>query len=572
VKRPRTSGGVRLGAGLGAALSLSACAYFNALYNAQQEFDDAQRYAAQGERARADQSYLLSAQKAAKSFEQDPEGRWADDALYLLARAHFHRRSYPEARASLKRVLSVTGDAGVRAGALAYLGAAELRLGNAEAALAHLDAALAEDDADEDTRALAYLWRGRARTELGDADAGWADFLEAVSRGGAGEADARVESVRAGVLAGDGARAGEATRGLVQRGFADASADTLFALADTASALWGNAVADAVLEPLDDASWTDDRRAALSLTRSRLSAVAGDTATAIALAREAAARGAGAAATDARLDAARWTLATSPDADDLREVRAILLPALADDRARTLIQEVEVVGVLLETGLTSNQPLALFTAGEMARDDLRAPGIARAIFLAQAERFSFSPWSSKAALAAAQLGPTPGQRRRIDRLLAAANDDPYVAAARGESSDRYGDLEGQLGRMVTGLRRWGREEAGRRDGVVLQTVLTMDSIRFAEELDSLTAACGLFLDSLAVEAGLLADSALAACIRRDTARVDSLLRGDIDPAPDSLPEDSIGGPEPADSGDGGEADDGGGAAAALRIGGFRPAR
>ncbi len=146
-----------------------------------------------------------------------------------------------------------------------------------------------------------------------------------------------------------------------------------------------------------------------------------------------------------------------------------------------------------------------------------------------------------------------------------------MAAARGESADRYADLEAQLGRMVTGLRRWGREEAERRDGVVLQTVLTMDSLRAAAEIDSLTLACGLLLDSLAVEAGVLADSARAACVRRDTARVDSLLRGDIDLAPDSLDGDTTLFGAPSDSAGSGPAD-GDTAAAALRIGGFRPAR
>lgn len=569
--------GVRQGAALLAALLLAGCAYFNALYNAQREYDDAERYAAGGERSRADQSFLRSAQKAAKSFEQDPQGRWADDALYLLARAHFHRRAFPEARAALNRLLAATDDAGVRAGALAYLGAAELRLGNPEVAVGHLDAALAAEDADDDTRSLAHLWRGRARAALGDAERGWADLVEAADRGGPRERDARLEALRVSVLDGDGVRTAEVTAALVERGFADESADTLFALADTASMLWGSEVAEAVLAPLERAPWPDDRRAALSFTRARFLAAAGDTSEAIAQAREAAARGAGVSATRARLQAARWILATSPVVDGLREARNILLPALADDAVRALIREVEIVGVLVETGLGNNQPLALFTAGEIARDDLGAPGIARGIFLVQAERFAHSPWSSKAALAAAQLDPPPDQRARIDDLLAQANEDPYVAAARGESPERYADLENQLGRMVTGLRRWGREEAERRDGVVLQTVLVMDSIRVAEVTDSLTVVCGQMLDSLAVEAGLLADSTLAACVRGDTARVDSLLRGDIDLTPDSLSEDTTDTVFPTDSADSTGAGGGGtggdaAAAAVLRLGGFRPAR
>ncbi|MEN8374606.1 MAG: hypothetical protein ABFS34_04090 [Gemmatimonadota bacterium] len=562
---------VRRGRVLGMAALLGGCAYFNALYNARQEFDDAERYRAQGEHARADQTYLRSAEKAAKSFEQDPAGRWADDALYLLARAHFERRAYPEARAALRRLLTVSEDGAMRAGASMYLGAAELRLEDLEAAREHLDAALASEDASRDTRAFALLWRGRAKVAAGNLDGGWSDVAEAAGEGGRAERDARLEAVRMATLSGDVARAGEATGALVERGFADESADTLFALADSAAALWGPEVAAALLEPLEASSWPDDRRSALALTRARLAAGAGDTVAAIEHARRSASLGAGTAANQARLSAARWMLATTSRVDDLREIRAILLPALAFNSARVLVQEVEMLGVLIETGLNNRQPLALFTAGEIARDELAAPGVARSIFLAQLERHPRDPWSMKAALAASQLDPAEPERARIDAALDGAAGDPYVAAARGQESERYGQLETQLGRMVTGFRQWGREEAERRDGLVLQTVLMMDSIRGAVELDSLTSVCGLLLDSLSVEAGLLADSTLAACIRRDTLRVDSILRGDVDLTPDSAEADTSFFPPPPDSIDEDTGGSGTGQSAALRLGGFRPA-
>ena len=576
---------------LAAAAALPACAYFNALYNAQREFEEAERLTERGESGRAGQAYLRSAQKAAKSFEQDPEGRWADDALYLLGRAHFHRGSYPEARASLTRLLTLTEDADVRAGARTFLGAAELRLGNLPAAREHLAAVLSAADLGDDTRGQALLWRGRLHFAAGDADAAWADLADAARAGGGAERAARMEAVRTAVLSGHQERAGTAAADLVSAGYADLLADSVFALADTAVVLWGADLAGALLAPLDAAAWPDDRRAALYLTRADLALAAGDTAVALAHARDAASRSAGPRAIQARVRLARWTLATSSDLDDLREVRAALLPALADDAARGLVRLVEIVGILVETGLGNNQPLALFTAAEVARDELEAPGIARAIFLGQAEGNPRSPWAMKAALAAAQLNPSPAERTRIEALLAGATDDPYVTAARGRPSARYGELETQLDRMVSGLRRWGREEAERRDGLVLQTVLTMDSLRLAAELDSLTVACGLRLDSLGVEeglladslavgAGLLADSALAACVRRDTLRFDSIVSGALDFTPDSAAADSL--PDPAadtasgaDSGQVGRADDGtepARVAAAFRMAGLRPAR
>lgn len=581
---------------LALAVGLGGCAYFNALYNAQQQFEEAERYAERGERSRADQAFLRSAQKAAKSFEQDPEGRWADDALYLLARAHFHRGSYPEARAALQRLLPLAGEGDLRAGALAYLGAAELRLGDPAAALPHLQESLDSPDTSDDTEALALLWRARTRAALGEVDAAWHDVRTAGELGGRHRRAARVEAVRLAVIAGDEARVGEAMQSLIDDGLADGAADTLFALTDSATALWGAALGGAVLAPLENAPWPDDRRAALALTRADLAVSAGDTAEAIGHALTASERGTGASATRARLQAARWTLATRTDPDELRQARALLLPALADPSARSLVTVIEVVGVLLETGLENNQPLALFAAAEIARDELAAPGIARSIFLAQASRHPGSPWSMKAVLAAAQLGPTRAERALIDELVREKDGDPYVLAARGDGNDRYGELETQLGRMVTGLRRWGREEAQRRDGVVLQTVLVMDSLRAVAQADSMTVVCGLLLDSLGVEPGLPADSMRAACMRQDLARVDSILAGAIDLRPDSAAADSIGAGFPADTTGGAGEDtaglatgpgisDGGGGqwaddasagraagASLLRLAGIRPAR
>jgi tetratricopeptide (TPR) repeat protein len=453
--KPRAGGHRRRGLAAAVAFAVAAslpggCAYFNALYNAEREFDDAERYAANGERSRADQGYLRSAQKAAKSFEQDPEGRWADDALYLLGRAHFRRRSFPEAQATLRRLLTITEDEEIRAGARALLGATELRLGETEAALGHLEAVLAAGGLPRDTRALALLWRGRAYGAAGRTEDAWADLSAAAELGGPTEREARMEAVRASVLTGDEARVGPVTAALVAAGYADALADSLFLLADSADALWGAAFAGALLEPLDAAPWPDDRRSALFMTRAELAASAGDTARAIAHALEAATRSSGPSAVRARLAAAVWTLATSGEVDDLRQVRAILLPALATDSARGLVRQIEIVGLLVETGLGSNQPMALFTAGEIARLDLRAPGIARAIFLGQAERNPRSPWAMKATLAAAQLEPTPDQQSRIRTLLAGAPDDPYVAAA---PVDRLGGLPWRM--RVFGIVRSG---------------------------------------------------------------------------------------------------------------------
>src|SRR5690606_8159917 len=60
------------------ALGLSACAYFNALYNAKRLFAEAEAAAAKGQASVADASYSQAIEKAAKSLRKDPDGRWAD--------------------------------------------------------------------------------------------------------------------------------------------------------------------------------------------------------------------------------------------------------------------------------------------------------------------------------------------------------------------------------------------------------------------------------------------------------------------------------------------------------------
>src|SRR5690606_4170655 len=152
---------MRRGAVFAASLGLvvSACAYFNSLYNAKRHFAEAERAAAQGNPGAAYASYGLALEKAAKSLRQSPQGRWADDALFLIARSHFGRSDYPAARAALQRLVAETGDKRIRMGAQAYLGATEYRLANYHAAILHLDAAVEGGGGSGDMLAFAHLWR-----------------------------------------------------------------------------------------------------------------------------------------------------------------------------------------------------------------------------------------------------------------------------------------------------------------------------------------------------------------------------------------------------------------------------
>src|SRR5690606_3736800 len=166
---------------LAAVLLISGCGYFNALYHAERRFDEAERAVARGEHTRADDAYAEAIERAASSYRRYPDGRWADDALYVIVRSRFGRGEYAAARVAAMRLAEMTGDEQVRLGARAYEGAALVRLDSAAAALPPLDAVVDATRADRDLGAFARLWRARARFALADTAGGWADLADAAA-------------------------------------------------------------------------------------------------------------------------------------------------------------------------------------------------------------------------------------------------------------------------------------------------------------------------------------------------------------------------------------------------------
>src|SRR5690606_10682858 len=269
---------MRRGAVFAASLGLvvSACAYFNSLYNAKRHFAEAERAAAQGNPGAAYASYGLALEKAAKSLRQSPQGRWADDALFLIARSHFGRSDYPAARAALQRLVAETGDKRIRMGAHAYLGATEYRLANYHAAILHLDAAVEGGGGPGDMLAFAHLWRARAGFAIGDDDGGWADLEAESSAKGPIAREARIESARRSVEGDDTERARAAFATLLADANAHTFADSMRRLAGVAAARWGPNPARALLEGAADAPWPLTRRLVLTLYAGELAAAAGD--------------------------------------------------------------------------------------------------------------------------------------------------------------------------------------------------------------------------------------------------------------------------------------------------------
>lgn len=512
---------------LGLGLLLSSCAYFNALYNARRLFREAERANRRGEQAFARQKYQESIEKAAKSLRIDGAGRWADDALYLIGRAHFERGDWPAAQAALTRSLEMTGDAALAAGVRAYLGAVDVAAGRLEAGLARLDSALAALPAG-DLRARTYVWRARAHFAAGGGVAGWQD-LDRAAREASPELAVQVnlERLARGIEAQDTARAAAAAALILGRSEGEPWADSLRRVVRRAALEWGPGPALRLLARLEAAPWSGTARDQLLLDRARVAAELGDTTRAVADAEQVASMGVGRLADDARVLLARMRLAGVEGVNELGEVRGLLLPAIGSAEARTLLEAMKRLGLLVERGGAAGQGVALFAAAELARDTLGSPHLARRLFLAYADAEPEAPWAGKALLAALELVQDPEERAALEERMAAHEENVYVQVAGGarDGAREFQAVELRLQGVLAAILRQVGLEAERRDVAVRRAADVLDSLSAREE-------------RLADRRRLRRDSAYLDSLRADSLRRDSLRRDSI--RADSARADSLG--------------------------------
>ncbi len=505
---------------LAAVLGLAACGYFNSMYNAQRSFDRAEHAARRGELATARTAWLEAIDGAATSYRKHPGSRWADDALLLIARARFRLGEFEPAYAAASAALGAGDEHGTAAEARTIMGAADFRLGRAERARATLDTAIA---ATGDELPEAHLWRARARFATGDGGA-WDDLEIASSAGGTIAADADLEAGRQALAAGDTARFVEAVRRMINNTDAARLADSVVKLLDRAGPRVGHASDPAA--GIERSPWPSLSREPVELARAGFLARAGDTTAAISAAMRLASHATAGNAGMARVLAARLDLIRAGSTDDLEAIRATLLPALANPDARKLLRTVRVVEVLIDRAERDGQPLALFAAAEMARDELGAPGLARAIFIAYADLVPDAVWAPKALLAAAALAPDAGTDTVLAGRFESHGANVYVQAVNeAPEPDAFADAEDRLARSLTALRTDAFREADQRDIRVGTAVARLDSLAARVRADSLRLVCGSLMDSLAL-AGVRADSVRSACMRGDTARMGAVLRMD----------------------------------------------
>lgn len=502
------------------ALLFTGCAYFNALYNARQLYSDAEAANDRGDLQAAQAAHRESLEKANRSFAQDPAGRWADDALLLIARNQFALGECGDAVETLDRLLAASGDASLLAQARAYRGAATVCLGQPDSALAYFDQALPELDRDGPVHAFGMLWRARARFETGDADSAWSDLLAASRAKDALGRAASLEMIGRAIAFDRPQQAVHAFHALLDDEHGDLHADSIRLLARAASDRWGGRIAREALEPAPTAPWAGDLRDLLVVERARQAALAGDTALALRELEIAAARSSDRAANAARVARAEIMLSNASDPSELAAVRATLLPAIAEPGARPTLTAIGTIGSLLAQA-QQGQALALFAAAELARDDLKAPALARRLFVGYADIAGTNPWATKALLAALALGPAPAEAREIQARIDAATD-VYAVASRGRAPAGFEETETRLDQVLTGLVNRAAADARGRDVAVGAAIAEIDSLTAAVRADSLSLACGTLADSLGL-AGIRRDSVNAACMRADVALVDSFM-------------------------------------------------
>ena len=525
------------------ALPVAGCAYFNSLYNARRAFEDAQSARLQDRPIEAASGYREAIDKAARSYRSDQAGRWADDALYIMGRAYYHSGDWDRSQAALERLLAVSSDPGLRAGARLHLGAVALATGRRDVGMQLIDAVL-DDVPDATLRAEAHLWRARAGFEAGRAPDGWVGLDRAEEASPAVRVPVGLERMARGLDQGHFEHALAGSETVLEEASGEAWADTVFAAAARASTLWGAGSAAAMLAAAERSGWSPPARDRARLERARLLARAGDTLAATGMARELA-RGDDRTAREARIALARWRLNSVDRLEELEQVRAILLPAVALSEALRLIDYMEHVGLFVERAASTGDHLALFAGAELARDSLGSRRLARRLFTLYADRDRGSAWEAKALMAAIELADDPDTRVSLADRLNRLEGNIYVQASRGAEArpTDYTIAEDRLGASLAILHQRIAAEAVNRDVAVRETARMLDSIQAEEELARRIAA---------------GDSALLDSLRLDSLRADSLRRNargatstdaffapdtvppeDSTPSPDTLPGDTL---------------------------------
>jgi hypothetical protein len=351
--------------------------------------------------------------KAANGFRSDPEGGWAYDAAFLLGRAHLRTGDLAAARAALEHSSRLAETPDERLAAQVYLGIVEASSGSRNAAVTRFNEALAGTTIPA-VRGEGHLHRARLLLGGGNPDAGWWDLDRAAAEHPPLRVEATLERLRWGVELGNFRRTDESVQRLLSYPEAAVRVESLVAGLHAAERRWGAESAAELIASADRAAWERDVRDRMVLEHARILRRAGRAEAAERRARQVA-DGRGPAAAEARLELAGWRLAEASDVGEAFALRALLLPSIEEPAVADLLDAIDALETLAFGGL--DVPLAWFLGGELARDRLGSPRIARGLFLAYANSAEGEPWAPKALLAALQLTEAEPDRAELRARL-----------------------------------------------------------------------------------------------------------------------------------------------------------
>jgi tetratricopeptide (TPR) repeat protein len=465
------------------ALVLSGCVYFNTLYNANREYDLAQSYVRNGNVVLAKESLDSVIAKTNRVIREHPGSKYADDAAILKTRSEIQlmdlipalntAASRRSARGAALTVIETSGDVKMRLIAIGLLGEIEFAEGRVRMADSLLSVAL-DGDIDEEDRAQFYVTRGRARIALNRPREAEDDLRAAV------DADIRSPEVRLD-LARTLTRLGE--YGEAARILADLLRDDRLAQSpQRLAALADSLVADdpdvviSTLQPVAESGLpTAPEKARLYLYIGRAWETKGVRDSALAaydVSDEVAPNTA--ASLESLYYASQLRVENATTTEQVLELRSPIQRASVRrsaimDSAASLYTDVQEFGHWVEVfeSRGTTEVAALLRAAEIAADKLRAPGLARNLYIQFVETAPDSRWAPKAILGALALsghGPDSASagKAETDRALRRAlesfpSGNPYVLASASTQSatadSAYSEAERLLQTRLDEMRR-----------------------------------------------------------------------------------------------------------------------
>jgi predicted negative regulator of RcsB-dependent stress response len=424
-----------------ALLALPSCAYYNGMYNTRKFTHDAEKAEREGRTIDASTAWGQVTVKAETLLVRHPDSKYAPEARVLMGRAYAKLGDCTSARASLEPGLGMIQDSVLeREGRLA-LARCLVRLGEPKRAVVMYQR-LYQSAADSEKVVL----RPELLTALQRAG-DWSDALELAS-----DTTAATRRMRLLLLAGSGHR----DQMLALADSLGAEGDTL-APWDSASAVAGRTdpragsrVVDAMLRL---PSISPERRARVLLAdAARLAPL--DSGPAMARMRQVLEASAPSdLAARARLEMIRLRVRYTSSLDDLDAIALDLGRETEDSplltEARTLAASLNQLITLRDSVnvTTAAGDMRTFLAGEVARDELQSPPLARQLFVRVADLWPSSPYAAKALLAARVMAPADSVLRL--RIESQYPVDPYVMALQGEEVPVLRSLEDSLGSFAS---------------------------------------------------------------------------------------------------------------------------